>query len=387
MAAAWVTIVMNGNRYMPGAAVMAKSLRNVGTKHDIVLMVTDDVTDKQYWHLFDKVVNVEYVSRTTKRMQSAKQNNLYASWIYKFYTKFVCMSFTEYDKVMYIDADMLILKNCDYLFDLQAPAGCFSNPWAFGNPSIPDFYDSPKHGDSIKHSTIMKSILSDSYVQCGSLILFKTDPKLWKSYQKFINGEYAELEKKINFKLCAADEISIASFLKCDWHHIGANHIAIPWKTEWVKPEDVAIYHYFGGTKPWEFNPKQWPDLAIWWRVADEINYHYVVNMLNVELIISPTPEQYIAPNIVMKAKKMSLAEFIPSKKSSEIKDWFIDLNAATPDQIKSIVDIVQNMLHAVPTRTVFICNARITWASHVIATPVQSNITAVARRESEPSQ
>ena len=39
---AWVTLVMMKDSYIPGALVLAKSLREVKTKHSIVCMVTDD---------------------------------------------------------------------------------------------------------------------------------------------------------------------------------------------------------------------------------------------------------------------------------------------------------------------------------------------------------
>lgn len=36
---------------------------------------------------------------------------------------------TDYEKVLFVDADKIVLSNCDSLFDLRAPAGTFSSPW------------------------------------------------------------------------------------------------------------------------------------------------------------------------------------------------------------------------------------------------------------------
>ena len=39
------------------------------------------------------------------------------------------LALTQWKKVMFCDADLCFVRNADDLFDLPAPAGCFSTPW------------------------------------------------------------------------------------------------------------------------------------------------------------------------------------------------------------------------------------------------------------------
>jgi hypothetical protein len=45
----YVLLVMKGDNYIPGALVTAYSLRLTGTKHDLVCMITDDVSGRFAW--------------------------------------------------------------------------------------------------------------------------------------------------------------------------------------------------------------------------------------------------------------------------------------------------------------------------------------------------
>ena len=62
---AWVTLVMLGDGYIPGALAMAASLRFQKTKYDIICMITNDVSEIAKIELekvFDSVRLVEYMT-------------------------------------------------------------------------------------------------------------------------------------------------------------------------------------------------------------------------------------------------------------------------------------------------------------------------------------
>ena len=39
------------------------------------------------------------------------------------------LNFTEYDKIIFLDADTIVTKNIDNVFAIDSPAGVFINPW------------------------------------------------------------------------------------------------------------------------------------------------------------------------------------------------------------------------------------------------------------------
>ena len=121
---AYVTLVMLGDRYIPAAIVLAQSLKNCGTKADLVVLVTPDVSNEGKDILnkfFDVLKVVEYV--TVSNWRTKKQ--YYRKYLELVFTKFHLFNLVQYKKVILIDADAIVLKYPDHLFTLNTPAGCF----------------------------------------------------------------------------------------------------------------------------------------------------------------------------------------------------------------------------------------------------------------------
>ena len=101
-----------------GALVLGASLRRSGTKHDLVLMHTDDVPPStrvllsRVW----KLKLVELVSGDSGLFSSPGGRFTYV------FTKLHVLSLTEYSKVLLLDLDIAVLRCPDELFELKAPA-------------------------------------------------------------------------------------------------------------------------------------------------------------------------------------------------------------------------------------------------------------------------
>jgi alpha-N-acetylglucosamine transferase len=134
-------VVMLNPEYIMGAIVCAKSLKNVTTVYPIVCMVTNDILEQDpnamniLLSVFDDVVVVPIIEHNVLKFESIRQKEMYNHWINKSFTKWNCLTLSKdgilYDKVILLDVDMIMVTNCDELFELNAPAGCFSQPWAF----------------------------------------------------------------------------------------------------------------------------------------------------------------------------------------------------------------------------------------------------------------
>lgn len=121
---AYVTLVMLGDKYISAAIVLAHSLKKLETKADLVVLVTNDVTDKGKDVLrkfFDHVIEVPYIQVRNFRTQK-QPSRKYLDYVF---TKFHLFNLTQYKKILLIDADAIVLKYPDHLFTLNAPAGCY----------------------------------------------------------------------------------------------------------------------------------------------------------------------------------------------------------------------------------------------------------------------
>ena len=87
---AFVHLVMKGDSYTPGALVSAYSLRLTGTSAQLVCMVTPDVSAdarKRLSVVFDKVVEVPYLTAHCLPLRTQKQRDMYNTWVDVAFTK------------------------------------------------------------------------------------------------------------------------------------------------------------------------------------------------------------------------------------------------------------------------------------------------------------
>jgi len=112
----YCTLVTN-DAYVIAALVLAKSLRNTKTTHQLTVIVTpDDMSSDSMTRLadaFDAVIPVAAISGISqKNLTMIGRPDLHATL-----TKLQLWSLTHYSRVLYLDADTLVLQNLDHLFD------------------------------------------------------------------------------------------------------------------------------------------------------------------------------------------------------------------------------------------------------------------------------
>merc|ERR1712218_385959 len=103
---------------MGGALVLGAGLRASGTKHDLVLLHTDDIPQSAL-QLLSRVWSLRLVD-----FVSADQNLfcMLGSRFEGVFTKLHVLALTEYTKVLLLDLDIAVIQCPDDLFSLPAPA-------------------------------------------------------------------------------------------------------------------------------------------------------------------------------------------------------------------------------------------------------------------------
>ncbi|KAE9530544.1 hypothetical protein AGLY_011006 [Aphis glycines] len=130
---AWVTLATNDS-YSLGALVLAHSLKTVKTAHKLAILITPGVTapmKQQIETVFDEVKVVDVLdSRDQTHLALMCRPELGVT-----FTKLHCWTFTNYDKCVFLDADTLVLQNCDELFEREELS-------AAPDPGWPDCFNS-----------------------------------------------------------------------------------------------------------------------------------------------------------------------------------------------------------------------------------------------------
>ena len=262
MACAYVTLVMKGDSYIPGALALAYSLRQTGTKHDLVCMVTPDVTGiDALSEVFDHVVKVDYLTYETWHWQQPNKHAeaKYNSWMSVALTQFRCLGLVHYRKVFFLDADVLVHRNMDCVFKMRSPAGTF-------------VVSGKAHGEAVHPREIEEITRRKGYVCVASSLLLSPGKAVYRDFLSYVeqlhrkyNGVIGEkgMKSGINEQIIAW---FYSEYMGYNWTNLSNSFQHCRWVKPDAKFQPPFLHHYVEPRKPWE-DPKR----TEWWDVARKV--------------------------------------------------------------------------------------------------------------------
>jgi lipopolysaccharide biosynthesis glycosyltransferase len=242
-------------------------------------MLTEDLYDKYHRLLetvYDVVFKVPYITHNCGRLRTFKIESIYGEWKNVSFTKWYCLSLSQYSKVCFLDADLIITQNIDNLFNVKTPAGCFHNHWVdFGHIKSVNYYNGTNFGDELKKSAV-QSGLTNGYVLIANCVVLEPSDKLYDGFLKYMESDYKDYPNCISM----VDEKAITSYMiQSDqvWHQLDYSFNSIPWHMnkshiQFDIPSQTFVFkqpliiHYFNKEKPWITNRGKWNDTEIWWQ-------------------------------------------------------------------------------------------------------------------------
>lgn len=217
---AFVTLITSDS-YVVGALVLAHSLRLVGTAKRLICMVTPNLA-------YDSVATLRelYEVRSVNPLDSGDARNLQLLGrpeLGPTFTKIQLWAFVDLDKVVFLDADMLILKNIDDLFEREELSACADVGW-------PDCFNSGlfvcKPNMDTFHG-LMKLALSEGSFDGGDQGLLNTYFADWFSASP---SRRIPFVYNLTFNACYSYAPAFSKY-----------------------KDQVRAVHFIGATKPWNF--------------------------------------------------------------------------------------------------------------------------------------
>lgn len=117
---AWVTLLTQPD-YLPGVEVLQRSLRASGSPWPLVVMVTeniDAITRQHLWAQECEVYDVPVIGPDPALADRYANARFADVW-----SKLAVWTLTEYQRVVFLDADMLVVQNMDEVFELPLAEG------------------------------------------------------------------------------------------------------------------------------------------------------------------------------------------------------------------------------------------------------------------------
>lgn len=230
---AYVTVLFGNSIYVTGAMVLGYSLMKTKTKFDRIIMVTPDISTESIGYLmqvYTHVINISYVDVNPSIF--LKSDTRFRD----VFTKLTCIGLDTYDKVILLDLDMIICKNIDHLFKLEAPVACIK-------------HHNLKFGQKIDPKLICDKSKLVGSINAG-LMLLKPNLAEWDAIKSDIRDNF-QLQK---YKYPEQDYISLRY---CDrWTSIPFNYNFQFGLTHRVKKlnysiGNIYVIHYSSSYKPW----------------------------------------------------------------------------------------------------------------------------------------
>lgn len=268
---AYVTFIIRNDSYLPGALVFAYALRLQKTMHDLICIVSENVTKKAIDMLrmvYDDVLVIDEVFVPHKRRHERQDRPFLFSRFNAFRLGTDGDLGKHYDKIVVADCDVLPLRDFDSLFFVDAPAGIINEKKEYcmeyqnGVYLIPEsvdengtwnwheVYADVSHGTLIpKHITDRVRDDKENMGVNASIYLFHPSMKMYNSIiDDVLNDEIVEEISTYNWP----EMQYITNKLSGQWHNIDLRYSSF----NGYPKVDVLYGIHFAGLKPWSIQNK-----------------------------------------------------------------------------------------------------------------------------------
>jgi alpha-N-acetylglucosamine transferase len=237
---AFVSIITSDD-YLRGLLVLHRSLIDTNTQYPFLTLITEDISvdtvsvlDKH--HIPYKIIKTK-INNPTDVDQSHR-------W-FPTYSKLNIFDQTQYDKVVYLDADMLILRNIDELFKFPHMSAVIAGGMLPGKSTRKHlnsgmFVLEPSHE---LFEDMMSKIGKIEKLESGGSI----DKPRRGSDQDFLNAYYLDWPNQKELQL--DHKYNIIHYLLDEYNESFGYSIE-------NGPKPISILHYASYLKPWDINEK-----------------------------------------------------------------------------------------------------------------------------------
>jgi inositol 3-alpha-galactosyltransferase len=266
---AWATLLTKAT-YLAGAVLLARSLHKQRSKYPLIILVTPDFPSSLLPSLNREATLTNSQINHIEHLRPKQKFDLMDSRFNDTWTKLMVFSLVDYDKIVFLDADMLVLRNMDELFDVDMPGrdwiaavhSCLCNAdrdtWAFGvGRKEPCAFEGLVHTDTLtKPRSVPTTQELDNGVGKSAHVLFNSglfvftpSPELWDRMLEFFNTT------PLLTTMLFADQDFLAEFFRDKWMPLGYQYNATKamrwWHKEMWRDEEVRNFHYMVD-KPWK---------------------------------------------------------------------------------------------------------------------------------------
>ena len=227
--------VVTDHSYLKGALILAESLKNTGSKFPFTICITREI-ELGYIDLIRRlninIVILEDDIKIDNKFEKENSKNGYGHWNNTF-IKLKIFSLIEFEKIIYLDSDMMVTTNLDHLFECNhmsavVAGGFIRKDWKDLNSGImvivPQPFLDQKIADKITEVSSIKEIFGNQdLIQAFYKEWTKSNLSLDYKYNVFAQDvkAYTARRYNLNFKNVDNNTLCVIHFVgkKKPWNH------------------------------------------------------------------------------------------------------------------------------------------------------------------------
>ncbi|KAJ4962390.1 hypothetical protein NE237_022329 [Protea cynaroides] len=124
---AYATVLHSSEDYVCGAIALAQSLLATGTNRDLLLLLDNSISQPKR----DALAAAGWKIRIIKRIRNPRAEK--GSYNEYNYSKFRLWQLTDYEKIIFIDSDIIVLRNMDILFQFPQMSATGNDGFIFNS--------------------------------------------------------------------------------------------------------------------------------------------------------------------------------------------------------------------------------------------------------------
>lgn len=232
----YVTYLSN-DRDVKGVLMLAYRLRKVHSKYTLNCICTSELLEHNTLHLTNNGVNIIFVNLRNILSENNIPEKMINMLIKKqFFGKFIIFILTTTSTMIYLDADLMILKNIDHLFEydtVNENTCLMTRDVLYGDPYV---------------------IIKKHNINSG-VIVFKPCKDHFNSFINFVK-KYEEDVDKFD-KDIYGDQCILNTFHDLNILNLEHEYNALPSLVDYFRhtgylKNSPSIIHYIGQPKPWQ---------------------------------------------------------------------------------------------------------------------------------------
>ena len=223
--------VLSTDNYLDGVLVLNENLKQLKSKYPLLCLINENISEDTRSILTKFNIKYKVCNALLPTNMSDRR------WKYTF-DKLNIFNLTEYEKIVYLDSDFLILDNLDHLFNIER--------FSMVKDCKKDFYCSA-----------LMVVMPNMKDYFGLIDLFNKNERDGIGDQDLINEYFDDINVipvEYNFiKGISEEEIEV-------FDHIKNKKVLKNKCKDYYRSNNPVIIHYYGDTKPWmidkEFDDK-----------------------------------------------------------------------------------------------------------------------------------